>query len=85
MVGIAGMSGAIGGMLIATAVGLLLQLTGSYVSVFLMAASSYLFALLFIHLLAPRLAPANLGAYDGLPVPFVFVFVFVFGEGHHAE
>jgi ACS family hexuronate transporter-like MFS transporter len=61
VVGIAGMSGAIGGMLIATAVGLLLQLTGSYVSVFLMAASSYLFALLFIHLLAPRLAPANLG------------------------
>jgi len=60
VVGIAGMSGAIGGMLIATAVGLLLQLTGSYVSVFLMAASSYLFALLFIHLLAPRLAPANL-------------------------
>ena len=39
---------------------LLLQLTGSYVSVFLMAASSYLFALLFIHLLAPALAPANL-------------------------
>jgi ACS family hexuronate transporter-like MFS transporter len=61
VVGIAGMSGAIGGMLIATAVGLLLQLTGSYVSVFLMAASSYLFALLFIHLLAPRLAPADLG------------------------
>ena len=61
VVGIAGMSGAIGGMLIATAVGLLLQLTGSYVSVFLMAASSYLFALLFIHLLAPTLAPAELG------------------------
>jgi ACS family hexuronate transporter-like MFS transporter len=61
VVGIAGMSGAIGGMLIATAVGLLLHLTGSYVSVFLMAASSYLFALLFIHLLAPRLAPAVLG------------------------
>ena len=60
VVGIAGMSGAIGGMLIATAIGLLLQLTGSYVSVFLMAASSYLFALLFIHLLAPTLAPADL-------------------------
>ena len=61
VVGIAGMSGAIGGMLIATAIGLLLQFTGSYFSVFLMAASSYLFALLFIHLLAPRLAPAELG------------------------
>jgi ACS family hexuronate transporter-like MFS transporter len=60
VVGIAGMSGAIGGMLIATAIGLLLQLTGSYFSVFLMAASSYLVALLFIHLLAPTLAPADL-------------------------
>jgi len=60
VVGIAGMSGAIGGMLIATAIGLLLQFTGSYFSVFLMAASSYLFALLFIHLLAPTLAPADL-------------------------
>ena len=60
VVGIAGMSGAIGGMLIATAIGLLLQLTGSYFSVFLMAASSYLFALLFIHLLAPALALADL-------------------------
>jgi ACS family hexuronate transporter-like MFS transporter len=61
VVGIAGMSGAIGGMLIATAIGLLLQVTGSYFAVFLMAASSYLFALLFIHLLAPALAPADLG------------------------
>jgi ACS family hexuronate transporter-like MFS transporter len=61
-VGIAAMAGAIGGMLIATAVGWLLQLTGSYMAVFLMAASSYLIALLCIHLLAPRLAPADLSA-----------------------
>jgi len=61
VVGIGGMAGAIGGMLIATAVGLLLQLTGSYVPVFLLAASSYLAAVLFIHLLAPALTPADLG------------------------
>ena len=60
VVGIAGMSGAIGGMLIATVVGLLLQFTGSYVSVFLMAASSYLVALAIIHVLAPKLTPATI-------------------------
>jgi ACS family hexuronate transporter-like MFS transporter len=60
VVGIAGMSGAIGGMLIATVVGLLLQFTGSYFSVFLMAASSYLVALAIIHTLAPKLEPAVL-------------------------
>jgi ACS family hexuronate transporter-like MFS transporter len=60
VVGIAGMSGAIGGMLIATVVGLLLQLTGSYFSVFLMAASSYLVALAIIHALAPKLEATTL-------------------------
>lgn len=59
MVGLAGMSGAIGGMLIATAVGQLLQLTGSYIPVFILAASSYLVALAVIHALAPRLTPIN--------------------------
>jgi ACS family hexuronate transporter-like MFS transporter len=57
MVGLAGTAGAIGGLLIATFVGLLLQLTGSYVAVFMMAASSYVVALALIHGLAPRLTP----------------------------
>ena len=57
MVGLAGTAGAIGGLLIATFVGLLLQLTGSYVAVFIMAASSYLIAIALIHALAPRLTP----------------------------
>ncbi|HWW86696.1 MAG TPA: MFS transporter [Vicinamibacterales bacterium] len=56
MTGLGGMAGAIGGMVIATAVGWLLQLTGSYVAVFLLAPSSYFAALLFIHILAPRLS-----------------------------
>jgi ACS family hexuronate transporter-like MFS transporter len=59
VVGIGGMAGAIGGMLIAKVVGWVLQSTGSYVSVFLIAASAYLMALLVVHLLAPRLAPAR--------------------------
>jgi MFS transporter, ACS family, hexuronate transporter len=60
VVGIGGMAGAVGGMLIARLVGEILQRTGSYVPIFLIAASAYLVALLVIHLLAPRLEPANL-------------------------
>ena len=58
VVGIGGFAGAIGGMVIATVTGFLLQFTGSYVPVFAMAGSAYLFALLIIHLLAPRLEAA---------------------------
>jgi len=41
-------------------VGEILERTGSYVPIFIIAASAYLIALLIIHLLAPRLEPANL-------------------------
>ncbi len=54
------MSGAIGGMFVATAVGYLLQATGSYVPLFIIAGFAYLAALLVIHFLAPRLTPANI-------------------------
>jgi ACS family hexuronate transporter-like MFS transporter len=59
VVGIGGMAGSIGGMLIATTVGLILQYTGSYLPIFIIAGSAYLIALGVIHLLAPRLAPAD--------------------------
>jgi MFS transporter, ACS family, hexuronate transporter len=59
IVGIGGMGGAIGGMLIATIVGQILQLTGSYVPIFIIAGSAYLVALLIVHLLAPKLEPAD--------------------------
>jgi ACS family hexuronate transporter-like MFS transporter len=58
VVGIGGMLGAVGGMIIAPLVGYILQTTGSYVPIFIIAASAYLVALLIIHLLAPRLEPA---------------------------
>ena len=45
VVGIGGMAGAIGGMLIATAAGWILQLTGSYYVVFVLAGCTYLAAL----------------------------------------
>jgi ACS family hexuronate transporter-like MFS transporter len=58
VVGIGGMLGAIGGMIISPLVGYILQTTGSYVPIFLIAASAYLVALLIIHILSPRLEPA---------------------------
>jgi ACS family hexuronate transporter-like MFS transporter len=60
VVGIGGFGGAVGGMLIATFVGFLLESTGSYLPVFLIAGSAYLFALLIVHLLAPRLEATQL-------------------------
>src|SRR5438270_6747254 len=60
VVGIGGMAGSVGGMLIATTVGLILQYTGSYLPIFIIAGSTYLVALLIIHLLAPRLEPAKI-------------------------
>lgn len=59
VVGIGGMAGAIGGMFIALIVGEILQRTGSYVPIFIMAGSAYLIALAVIHFLAPKLEPAE--------------------------
>jgi ACS family hexuronate transporter-like MFS transporter len=47
-------------MLIAEVVGHVLQWTGSYKIPFLMAGSAYLIALFLIHILAPKLEPADL-------------------------
>jgi len=60
VVGIGGTAGAIGGMFNALLVGALLQATGSYLIVFIIAGTMYLAALLIIHLLVPRLEPARL-------------------------
>ena len=60
VVGFGGMWGAIGGMLIAKITGYVLQATGSYVPVFIIAASAYLVALAIVQLLVPRLEPAPL-------------------------
>jgi ACS family hexuronate transporter-like MFS transporter len=62
VVGIGGFGGAIGGMVIATFTGFVLQFTGSYVPMFIIAGTVYLIALLLIHLLAPRLDPAEIDA-----------------------
>jgi ACS family hexuronate transporter-like MFS transporter len=58
VVGIGSFGGAIGGALIATFTGFLLQLTHSYVPIFFIAGFIYLAALLVIHSLTPRLQPS---------------------------
>lgn len=57
IVGLGGMAGAIGGMLIATAAGFILQFTGSYLSLFIVAGTVYLLALLIIQILVPKIEP----------------------------
>lgn len=63
VVGMGGFAGAVGGMLISTVIGLLLQATGSYVPVFMLAGSAYLIALAVVHVLAPRLQPVRLASF----------------------
>ena len=60
VVGFGTMAGSISGMVVAKAVGYILQGTGSYVPVFLMAGLAYLVAFGFIQALAPRLKPAEI-------------------------
>lgn len=62
VIGFAGMCGAVGGMLIAKIVGYILEWTGSYVPIFIIAASAYLVALALVHTLSPRLEAARIGA-----------------------
>jgi ACS family hexuronate transporter-like MFS transporter len=61
VVGLGGMFGSLGALLIAKVTGYVLQWTGSYLPIFIIAGSAYLTALLIMHLLNPRLEPAQLG------------------------
>ncbi len=64
VVGIGGFAGAVGGMILSQVIGTILQATGgNYIPIFIIAASIYLGALLIIHLLAPRMEPADLGEH----------------------
>jgi ACS family hexuronate transporter-like MFS transporter len=60
IVGIGGMAGAIAGMFSAKFIGYVLQWTGQYRVLFLIASGAYLVNLLLIHLLNPRLEPMKL-------------------------
>jgi MFS transporter, ACS family, hexuronate transporter len=60
VIGIGGMSGAIGGVLLQLATGYIVKITGSYVPLFVIACIAYLSALLIIHGITPKLAPAQI-------------------------
>ncbi len=61
VVGLGGMAGSIGGMLIATAAGFILQITGGqYLILFIICGSAYLIALLIFHALAPKMEVAKI-------------------------
>jgi len=62
VIGFAGMSGAVGGMLIAKVTGYILQTTGSYLPIFIIAGTTYLVTLAIVHALSPRLEPVRLAS-----------------------
>jgi MFS transporter, ACS family, hexuronate transporter len=60
LIGIGGTAGAIGGMLLAKYAGWVLDRLGTFKPIFAFAGCAYLLALLVVHLLSPRLAPARI-------------------------
>jgi len=60
VIGIGGMAGAMGGMLMTTYNGYILEVFKSYQPIFIVAGSMYLIAIVVIHLLTPRLRPVAL-------------------------
>src|SRR5579875_47123 len=60
VIGIGGMAGAIGGVLLQLATGWIVGLTHSYVPLFIIACAAYVLALLIIHSISPKLAPAHI-------------------------
>jgi len=60
VIGIGGMAGALGGVLLQVATGYIVKLTNSYVPLFVIACLAYIVALLIIHGITPRLAPAQI-------------------------
>ncbi|HEV3062037.1 MAG TPA: MFS transporter [Vicinamibacterales bacterium] len=59
VVGLGGFAGAVGGMLIAKVTGYVLQMTGSYTTVLMIAGGAYLVALTVVQILTPHLEPAR--------------------------
>jgi MFS transporter, ACS family, hexuronate transporter len=58
--GIGGMAGAFGGVLLLFSAGAIVQKTHSFVSLFILACLAYPLALIIIHAITPKLAPAKM-------------------------
>jgi ACS family hexuronate transporter-like MFS transporter len=60
IVGIGGMAGSVGGMLLSTSAGYLLEWTGSYLTLFIISGSAYLIALAVFQRLVPKMKPVEI-------------------------
>jgi ACS family hexuronate transporter-like MFS transporter len=60
IVGIGGMAGSLGGMLLSTTAGYLLEWTGSYFTLFIISGSAYLLALAIFQWLVPKMQPVEI-------------------------
>jgi ACS family hexuronate transporter-like MFS transporter len=60
IVGIGGMAGSVGGMLLSTSAGFLLEWTGSYLTLFIISGSAYLIALAIFQWLVPKMKPVEI-------------------------
>lgn len=60
VIGVGGMAGAVGGVLLQLGTGLIVYWTHSYVTLFVLACLAYPLALIVIHSISPRLAPARM-------------------------
>ena len=60
VIGIGGMFGALGGVLLQLSTGVIVQVTHSYVPLFVLACCAYLAALLVIQVLSPKLDPVEM-------------------------
>lgn len=58
--GVGGMFGALGGVLLQFATGVIVQVTHSYVPLFMLACSAYLIALAIVHAISPRMDAAKM-------------------------
>lgn len=67
VVGLGGMAGSIGGMIFSASAGYILEITGSYLSLFVISGSAYLIALAIFHGLVPKLTPVTLSG-EGVTV-----------------
>ncbi len=59
VVGLGGMAGSVGGMLFSMTAGYLLEWTGSYMTLFYIAGSAYVLALVVIQVLVPKIKPVE--------------------------
>ncbi len=67
VIGVGGTMGAIGGMLMAKYAGYVLDHIGNYTPIFIVASGVYLFAVLVIHLLTPRMEPVTAASLQRVP------------------